>query len=80
MGPNILPIYKGHFVDARLRQFHVWKMGALPSIIPFESPKGKKWLAEMQQHGLSIESVPVESPEGQQRLEQFRKLKVLGSR
>ena len=80
MGPNILPIYKGHFVDARLRQFHLWKMGELPSIIPFHSPKGQKWLAEMQQKGLSIESVPVDSPEGQKRLEQFRKLNVLGSR
>jgi hypothetical protein len=78
VGPNILPIYKGHFVDARLRQFHLWKVGELPSIIPFESQKGKKWLAEMRQQGLSLESVPVESPEGQKRLEQFRKLNVLG--
>ena len=80
MAPNILPIYKGHFVDARLRQFHLWKMGELPSVIPFASPKGQQWLAEMRQKGLSIKSVPVESPEGQKRLEQFRKLKVLGSR
>jgi glutathione S-transferase len=55
-------------------------MGKLPSIIPFDSLKGRKWLAEMRQKGLSIESVPVESPEGQKRLEQFRKLNVLRSR
>ena len=79
MGPNILPIYKGHFVDERQKQFHIFKMGKLPSIIPFDSAKGQKWLAEMRQKGLSTSSVAVESPEGQKRLEEFKKLNVLGS-
>lgn len=79
MGNNILPIYKGHFVDARLRQFHIFKMGERPSIIPFNSEEGQKWLEEMQQKGLSIESVPYDSPEGQKRLEEHEKLNVLGS-
>jgi len=79
MAPNILPIYKGHFVDERLRQFHIFKVGELPSIIPFDSSKGQQWLAEMRKKGLSTEPVPVESPEGQIRLEEFKKLKVHGS-
>ncbi len=79
MGPNILPIYKGHFVDARLRQFHLWKVGELPSIIPFDSPEGSQWLVEMREQGLSTESVPIESPEGQKRLDEFKKLNVHGS-
>lgn len=79
MAPNILPIYKGYFVDARLRQFHIFKVEELPSIIPFDSPKGQQWLAEMRKKGLSTEPVPVESPEGQIRLEEFKKLKVHGS-
>lgn len=80
MAANILPIYKGHFVDARLKQFHLWRMGEEPSIIPFDSSTGEKWLAEMQQKGLSTESVPVDSPEGLKRLEEFKKLNVHGSK
>ena len=79
MEPNILPISKGHFVDARLKQFHLFKVGELPSIIPFDSPKGKRWLAEMREKGLSTEPVPVNSLEGQKRLEEFKKLNVHGS-
>jgi hypothetical protein len=79
MGTRILPIYKGHFVDARLRQFHLFKVGELPSIIPFESEKGREWLAELREHGFSTEPVPVDSPEGQKRLEEFKKLNVHGS-
>jgi len=80
MGTNILPIYKCHFVDARLRQFHIFRMEELPSIIPFDSPKGKKWLAEMEQEGLSTKSVPIDSPEGQERLKEFEKLNVHGTK
>jgi len=54
-------------------------MGELPSIIPFDSSKGQQWLTEMRKKGLSTEPVPVESPEGQIRLEEFKKLKVHGS-
>ncbi len=79
MGNNILPIYKSHFVDARLRQFHLFKWGELPSIVPFDSKKGQKWLKEIRQKGLSIEAVPYDSPEGQKRLEEHKKLNVLGS-
>ncbi len=78
MGPNILPIYKGHFVDVKLQQFHLWKIGQEPSIIPFDSPKGKKWLSEMQKKGLSAEPVSIDTPEGQKRLEAFKKLNVHG--
>ena len=74
MGPNILAIYKGHFVDERLRQFHRWVPGEEPSIIPFASPKGAQWLAEMKKQGLSTSSVPVESPEGQKRLKEWKEL------
>jgi hypothetical protein len=76
----ILPIYKGHVVNAKLRQFHLFKVGKQPSIIPFASKRGEQWLKEMWQKGLSMEPVPVDNPEGQKRLEQFRKLNVLGSK
>jgi hypothetical protein len=71
---GMLAIYKGHFVDTRLRQFHFFPIGELPSIIPFDSPTGQQWLKEMYEQGLSTASVPEDSEEGLKRAKQWHEM------
>jgi hypothetical protein len=72
--PNVLAIYKGHFVDVRLKQFHWFDPKKLPSIIPFDSPTGRQWLKEIQEQNINIASVPADSEEGQKRMKQWEEM------
>jgi len=71
---NVLPIYKGHFVDIRLKQFHFFPVGKMCSIIPFDSPQGQQWLKEMREQELSMVSVPIDSKEGQKRMHEWQEM------
>jgi hypothetical protein len=48
-GVRKLKMFEGYTVDLRLQQFRKMELGKLPQFIDFESPKGKKLLAQMHE-------------------------------
>jgi len=48
-GIRKLKNFKGYTVDLRLQQFRKVRYGELPQFIEFNSPKGKKLLAQMHE-------------------------------
>jgi hypothetical protein len=48
MSVAILPTFKGYTIDVRLREFRKAIYGEKLEFISFESPKGRKLLAELK--------------------------------
>ena len=46
--PIVLPKFRGYTVYNRLREFRKIEYGQLPEFIPFESPKGRRLLKEIE--------------------------------
>ena len=68
---NVLPVYKGYTVDNRLKQFRKCPIDDMMEFIEFDSEKGSELLEEMMELDFPMDSVPVDTPLGQQFLKEL---------
>jgi hypothetical protein len=62
MGVTILPTFKGYTVDLKLKEFRKAIPDVVLEFIPFDSPEGKKLLAEMKEFARKILMIESDQP------------------